>query len=482
MNRWISLFLGAFFLGLCASKSLASEVIIKGRIQHLPQDSLSVFFPFHEPDDMPVVIQQHSEDGAYTISIDIQKPGFLLLKCGAFSLNLILSPNDDIQLNFDARDFRNTYTIEGSAANTYYLQSKTNPLWAWTATEKGFDHLATFLQFMEMMEQEKKTMKEYGVSGQLLSLLEYESRYFYIDQMMLLTRDYASYDRPIYKAEIDELLTPELINNMAAMACPSYRKFLFNLADFHWKYSNEEFKKVLYPQYGTTEENILGFYHAYWNKNLEEAPLELMLATCLSRWEMYNQIKATQDMYLELANNFPNSPYLIRIAPLLKELQQFWEIEMPEKHEIEIIEAPFESLEELKTQFEEKVTVVFIWIRSFNINGLAKKAMIHSALVQDQFPPEEVNFVYLTIDDPAQFDQSSLRDLFQYYRLRGQHFIMHKEADLARQLNQEVFKKFQYFPPVIQIFDKKGQKNKTFSSIEINKDRIREEIQLLLNK
>lgn len=477
MTRWKCLPNLILLTGLLCPALLFSKATISGKIQNLPKDSLSI--SLYSPPVSHKVQQQYSANGSYTISLELQNPVFLLLKCGAYSFNLILAPDDQIQLDFDAKDMRNTFSVGGSPANSFYLKSKSNPLWAWTATERGPDHLSTFLQFMDMMQQEKEEMEEQGIRGQLKSLLEYEVDYFFIHQMMLLTRDYPSYDRPIYMAEINELLTTELIDNGAALPSPAYGKFLFDLADYHWKYESEEFKKGIYPAYGTAGANILGFYHAFWHKNLTKGPRELILATCLSRWTMYNQIRATEEIYTAFKRDFPNSRYLSELEAGLEELLPFWKLALLQDQDIPIMEPQAESFEELRAIFEKKVTVLFIWKRSLDVNGIVKKAMIHSALTQHQLDPQEVEFIYLTIDDVESVDQLPLRDLFIYYRLRGRHLVLKKDEALTKSVHQELFKDLKHFPPVILIFDQNRQTAKKLSSFQIRKDLILGEVKKL---
>jgi hypothetical protein len=469
-----------FLMGLFLPSWLSAEAVISGRIKNMPKDSLSFTFPMHTQSAIKKAVRLTIEQEAFTLRADLQKPAFIQLKCGEYHFNLILQPEDQVHLDFDARDIRNTFSVKGSAANSYYLNSKCNPLWSWTATEKEPDHLSTFLQFVDRIEQEKRAMKEYGLTGPILSLLEYEADYFFIDQMMMLTRDYPAYDRPIYMAEIDALLTPEVINNDQALPCPSYGKFLFGLAEYHWKYKSEAFKKSVFPAYGNPGSNILGFSYAFWKKNLKEGPLELILTTCLSNWRNYYQIRTTQEIYEAFKRDFPESRYHAMLESSLGELLQFWEIALPQKQELEVMTVQPENLEELKVLFEEKVTVLFIWKKSLDLNGMAKQAMIQTALAQNSFSSEEVNWVFLTIDDLEATDQPFLLDRLQYYRLKGRHLLLRKEAPLTKFIEKEILQGFRFFPPVMIFFDKKEEKTQFLSSFEIKKDLIREGVARIL--
>lgn len=479
MKRGPLSFACAFLVGLLFSGFLSANATISGRIENIPQDSLSFSFPMYYGPGVIKSAQLEMDEPVYTLALDLKDPVFIHLICGDFQFNLLIKPGDNIQLDFDAKDMRNTFSVKGSAANAYYLQSKCNPLWSWTATDKGPDPLSTFLQFVERIRQEKESMKRYGIDEELLPLLEFEVDYFYVDQMMLLTRDYHSYDRPIYITEIDELLSQEFVNNSPALACPSYGKFLFSLADYFWKYKSKGYKKTIYPDYGTPRANTLEFYYAFWKKYLEGDPLELMLATCLSHWNRYNQIRSTQAIYQGFLRDFPDSRYLRVLTPLLDELIRFWEIDIPEEAELKMIETSPESLEELSTLFEKKTTILLIWARSLNINGLAEKALMHSVLAQAQIDREEVSFFYLTIDDADPASVEALKETLSYFRLRGRHLVLDRRSPLTRAVRQELMKGPQYFPPLIMMYDQKGERKKLLPAFQIKSDRIVEEIQII---
>jgi hypothetical protein len=470
----------SFSISLLLPSWLSAEAIVRGQIKNMPKDSLSFTFPMYAQTAIKGTVQLTIQQDEYQLTADLQEPAFIQLKCGAYHFNLILKPKDGVHLDFDARDMRNTFYVKGSPANSYYLKSKCNPLWSWTATEKEPDHLSTFLQFMDMIQQEKKMMQEYGISGHILSLLEYEADYFFIDQMMLLTRDYPAYDRPIYMAEIDALLTTALMNNKEALPCPSYEKFLFNLAEYQWKYKSEDVKKSVFPAYETSETNILVFSYAFWKKNLKEEALELVLATCLNHWKNFYHIRITQEIYEAFKKEFPGSRYQLILESSLSELLTFWEIALPEKQELEVMTVHPENLEELQALFGKKVTILFIWKSGLDLNGVAKKAMIQTALAQTSFNSKEVNCIFLTIEDRDPVDQSFLLDRLQYYRLKGRHLLLEKRASLSKLIQKEILQDFRVFPPVMIFFDKKGKRTQFFSSFQIKKDRILEEVERLL--
>jgi len=102
-------------LGMQGCKFISEDnVTISGTITNLPDKKLLIYQVL--PAGKPLIDSVSTDaNGSFTVSLTIEKAGYYtLMRNSADEITLVISPGENIVLNADGSNLRNTYTVAGS--------------------------------------------------------------------------------------------------------------------------------------------------------------------------------------------------------------------------------------------------------------------------------------------------------------------------------------------------------------------------------
>ncbi len=451
-----------------------AKVLISGKIINLPDDQLSIDFPLAYQLNSNIEVKKTFSEFNYSIELELKQPAFARIKCSFYQFNLLLSPDTEMEINFDAKDIRNTITVNGNPANQFYILSKCNSLAAWTATERGPDPISTIVSFLDLMDQEKALLSQFNISKDLQVLLSNEIEYFFINQMLLLTRDYNSADRPLYMTEIDQILSNEVVNRLEALSSPSYQTFHLNHAGYYWNYKSEAQKKEIYPEFeNKSQTGILPFFYAFW-KAFNTPPIrEAILVNNFLQWQDYMDIENTIQIYEAYTKEYPKSKYLSTIKQALAPLLDFWNSDNLKEGDQQFISSPPNSIEELLSNFEEKIVIIFVWTVGMDFNNSTKKSFFQWPKLQEKLSDENVQYLFMGINyGGSENQQKNWEKTIHTFKLKGHHLFVPNDHPLKKEFLNLSFQNLRAFPPALLIFDRNGVQRNLFRAAPLDEKRI----------
>ena len=109
-----------FFISLSIATQ-AKKIKIAGKVENPTSTSIAI----NDLNNQEIASDEMNKNGRFKMSMKLES-AYYQLNYGRNSIYLYLHPGDDLQINFDAEDFKNSlsFTGEGSARNNYLINKK----------------------------------------------------------------------------------------------------------------------------------------------------------------------------------------------------------------------------------------------------------------------------------------------------------------------------------------------------------------------
>lgn len=396
----------------------------------------------------------------FKAELQIKEPTFATLIFDNFRLKLLIQPSDDFKLSVDIKNPRNTIQFENSPTNAFYATCLTNPIRKWTATELGNSTLETILMTLSVRDQEIERIKEYNIPKDLQELLRLEINYYFFNQLLGQTEDIYGDMKALYLNELEGFITPDFINNPAALIVPSYNSFL-NFYGIHikqyygWEYFSNQPENIEEQSSNLRFSNQhAAFLFAFWKEQLSLKVLEKALANLLSRAGM---LAADYDKLFEIYQyfeaNYPNSIYLNLIKPEVEAFGKFLDLPFEEK-DFELIETDFDSLNDFfKAQLGKNHLVLY----QFRASGSNPHMTIQLGILRNRLDSLGLSYMYLNNYFPRANGKAQWESYIKKFKQAGRHYLITLQGNFSKELREFFQEKFDQTFPGLFLLNTKGE-------------------------
>lgn len=467
----------ANILLVCITLASTAQTTITGRIKNgVSGAKVIINIPFDNwiyADNNVDTLQ--GADGSFNISVPLRSSQFIIFDYGAAHIKLYAEPLKDIQLSFDALDYKSSLSFSGSLANENALGKQTGLTYFELVPKTWNGSLTNPLDIFEKMQAAQKNALAILRAGKTKTTTEFkkiaeaEIQYFPIAKLMELsfnnnawTTDAAGprhFALSAWKAAINKAYDAVPLSDSNAVNSYNYMAAVNNLPFFvQRKFDSKQelvplAEKIMGEPFDQIMADLRKMGKSYWsfkvfNYYLTGAPLQKALAAFIYRKVHLGELEYIDEAYNDFITRFPRSKYM----PVVKQVITPYLLAKAKAggaDKTTFITDTAITFNQLVSSLKGSVIYVDIW---GTWCPACRDEMLFSPALAEKFNDKRVAFMYIAFEhntNPEKYWQQTVH----FFKLNGLHVLAN---NTIKKYIEDVYKNNGMMYPSYILIDKNG--------------------------
>ena len=504
MRKIIILLIGA----LACLYVNAQTCILTGNINNTSDTTITVYLLYAGAHYHNQSVEIPVHNGKFKKNIPLLYPVFALLNAYGMERRLILSPERNLHMVFDAQKDPADMELTGTASKEnillhdlkigempFFMQGKPAENVYAKMPIDSLNNIVLAITKKQCIEGDKK-IKSSNIPDYLQEILSTEFRYVNQCYLFDLAQNYMRWagnkDQEAFQEEV--MNVEPLPNGITLVNCLFANMMLNNYIRAQLMNAG---KKIRTDSAAATRaiEDLFRMPFAEIMKQAEKYGERYMLTWLYAKYNLapdvrdkilFNCIMESCDNKLysiaavlrdTLQQYYPGSYYIAMAKEEVKKMQDQLEKEKNNQKITFHTGKSFQSFAELTALHKNKVIYVDIW---GTWCGPCREEMKYAAAVRKQFAGKDIVLVYLDMDEDNK--EEDWKEMARMYGLEGQHYRLNNDSiqSLWKEIEQEGGEINRY--PTYVLFNKNGKMSKANAARPSDGEKLFEQIDILLKE